>query len=127
MSDFLYQYLLLKRQSFLTLHNNHLISKFDEDKGRWGDGQVDNSFCIYGDTVFDLLLANVKPVMEKQTKVKLIETYSYARVYHKGNELKKHRDRASCKISATMNLGGSMENIFRIKKQKNKRVFIKSW
>ena len=63
MSDFLYQYLLLKRQSFLTLHNNHLISKFDEDKGRWGDGQVDNSFCIYGDTVFDLLLANVKPVM----------------------------------------------------------------
>ena len=32
MSDFLYQYLLLKRQSFLTLHNNHLISKFDERK-----------------------------------------------------------------------------------------------
>jgi len=124
MSDFLYQYLLLKRQSFLTLHNNHLISKFDEDKGRWGDGQVDNSFCIYGDTVFDLLLANVKPVMEKQTKVKLIETYSYARVYHKGNELKKHRDRASCKISATMNLGGDPWKIYLELKNKKTKGFL---
>lgn len=112
MADFLYQYLLLKRQGFLTLYNNHLISRFDEDRGKWGDGQVDNSFCIYGDSMFDLLLVKIKPVMEKQTGVKLIETYSYARVYQTGEDLKKHRDRASCKISSTMNLGGDPWKIY---------------
>lgn len=62
--------------------------------------------------------------MEKQTKVKLIETYSYARVYHKGNELKKHRDRASCKISATMNLGGDPWKIYLELKNKKTKGFL---
>lgn len=120
MSNFLYEYLLLKRQVFITLSNNKLISNFDHDQGMWGDGQVDNSFCIYGDPAFDLLLVKIKQVMEKETKLKLIETYSYARAYHKGNELKKHIDRFSCKISATMNLGGDPWKIFL--ELKNKKV-----
>ena len=123
MSDFLYQYLLLKRQSFITLNNNKLISRFNEDFGCWGDGQVDNSFCLYGDAVFDLLLTKVKPVMERETKCKLIETYSYARVYHKGNELKKHKDRESCKISTTMNLGGDPWEIHLELKNKKTKSF----
>lgn len=123
MADFLYQYLLLKRQGFITLHNNHLISRFDEDRGVWGDGQVDNSFCLYGDSMFDLLLVKIKPVMEKYTETKLVETYSYARVYHKGNELKKHTDRSSCKISTTMNLGGDSWKIYLELKNKKTKSF----
>tara|TARA_R110000822_G_scaffold279829_1_gene401535 strand:- start:290 stop:658 length:369 start_codon:yes stop_codon:yes gene_type:complete len=46
--------------------------------------------------------------MEKNTNLKLIETYSYARLYKKGDILEEHKDRISCAISATMNLGGDV-------------------
>jgi len=36
----------------------------------------------------------------------LYPAYTYARVYKKGDELKRHKDRFSCEISTTMNLGG---------------------
>ena len=55
----------------------------------------------------ETLLQKVKPIMEKEAGVKLIETYSYARIYKKGDELKRHKDRPSCEISTTMNLGGN--------------------
>ena len=54
----------------------------------------------------ETLLQEVKPVMEKQTKLKLSETYSYARIYKKGDILARHKDRYSCEISTTLNLGG---------------------
>ena len=44
--------------------------------------------------------------MEKQTGMSLIPTYSYARIYKKGDVLHRHKDRFSCEISTTMNLGG---------------------
>ena len=108
MALYLYDYLLLKRQSFRTLFNKKLISSKNYDWGQWGDEQVPNSYSVYGDLALDLLLSKVKPFMEKKTGVKLIETYSYARVYKKGDILKKHKDRISCQISATMNLGGDL-------------------
>ena len=51
---------------------------------------------------------NVKcqPEMEKVTGLKLYPAYTYARIYKKGDELKRHKDRFSCEISTTMNLGG---------------------
>tara|TARA_R110000822_G_scaffold95586_1_gene218370 strand:- start:86 stop:499 length:414 start_codon:yes stop_codon:yes gene_type:complete len=60
----------------------------------------------------ETLLQKVKPIMEKQSGVKLTETYSYARIYKKGDELKRHKDRYSCEISTTMNLGGDNWSIF---------------
>ena len=47
-----------------------------------------------------------QPQMEKITELKLYPAYSYARIYKKGDELKRHKDRFSCEISTTMNLGG---------------------
>ena len=44
--------------------------------------------------------------MEKKIKEKITPTYSYARVYEKGAILKRHKDRPSCEISTTLNLGG---------------------
>ena len=48
----------------------------------------------------------------KESGLKLTETYSYARIYKKGDELKRHKDRYSCEISTTMNLGGDDWPIF---------------
>jgi hypothetical protein len=50
--------------------------------------------------------------MEKQTGLKLIPTYAYARIYKKGDILERHKDRFSCEISTTLNLGGDEWPIF---------------
>ena len=57
-------------------------------------------------------MLKVQPIMEKETKLKLYPAYSYARVYKKGDELKRHKDRFSCEISTTMNLGGDSWPIY---------------
>ena len=44
--------------------------------------------------------------MEKTTSLKLYPAYTYGRIYKKGDILKRHKDRFSCEISTTMNLGG---------------------
>ena len=38
--------------------------------------------------------------------LKLIPAYTFARIYKKGDVLERHKDRFSCEISTTMNLGG---------------------
>ena len=88
------------------------ISQFTEYFGVWNDTQVPETYSHYSDIVMETLLQKVKPIMEKKSGVKLIETYSYARIYKKGDELKRHKDRYSCEISTTMNLGGDEWSIY---------------
>jgi hypothetical protein len=54
----------------------------------------------------ETLMLKCQPEMEKVTGLKLYPAYTYARIYKKGDELKRHKDRFSCEISTTMNLGG---------------------
>lgn len=60
---------------------------------------------IYGDPLIDTLSILKKPLMEKETGKKLKESYSYWRMYVHGSELHKHKDRPSCEISVTLNIG----------------------
>jgi hypothetical protein len=107
-----YNYLLVKRQVHKTLLNRRDISPFDQSLGTFNDAQVPGSWSCYGDILMETLLMKLKPILEKHTKKTLIETYSYCRVYVTGNELKRHIDRPSCEISATLNLGGDMWPIY---------------
>ena len=66
----------------------------------------------------ETLLLAVQPKMEKLTGLKLNPTYSYARIYKMGDILKRHKDRFSCEISTTMNLGGDPWPIY-IEAKKN--------
>ena len=50
--------------------------------------------------------------MQQETGLQLVPTYSYARTYKKGDILKRHKDRPSCEISTTINLGGDPWPIF---------------
>ena len=45
------------------------------------------------------------PQAEDITQLKLFPTYSYFRVYHRGDVLAKHTDRESCEISLSLCLG----------------------
>ena len=105
-ADFVYRYFLLKRQVARTLFDQRYISPMTEYWGVWNDQQIPETYSHYGDVAMETLLTQVKPIMEKETKLKLIETYAYARIYKKGDILHRHKDRFSCEISTTLNLGG---------------------
>ena len=112
LAEFCYQYFLNKRKVARHLFDTHYISQFTEYFGVWNDTQIPETYSHYSDIVMETLLQKVKPIMEKESDTKLIETYSYARIYKKGDELKRHKDRYSCEISTTMNLGGDNWSIF---------------
>tara|TARA_Y100000385_G_scaffold138231_1_gene143600 strand:- start:220 stop:861 length:642 start_codon:yes stop_codon:yes gene_type:complete len=105
-ADFVYKYFLNKREVAKFLFDQKFISPFTEYYGVWTDEQVPNTYSHYGDIAMETLLQEVKPIMEKHTKLKLLETYSYARIYKPGDVLARHKDRYSCEISTTLNLGG---------------------
>ena len=106
LAEFCFHYFLMKRKVADTLLTHHHISAFNQDWGTFKDKQVPGPYSHYGDMVMETLLVKVKPAMEELTGLDLLETYSFARFYEKGNVLKRHKDRKSCQISTTLNLGG---------------------
>ena len=106
LADFVYKYFQNKRNVARVLFDSRYISPFTEYWGIWADHQAPNTYSHYADIAMETLLTEVKPVMEKHTGLKLSETYSYARIYKTGDVLHRHKDRFSCEISTTLNLGG---------------------
>jgi len=111
LANFMFNYFLLKRDAVKFLYENNLQSE-NEMFGTWKDPQVPNVYSHYADFAMETLLIKVMPVMVKETELNLIPTYSYARVYEQGSILKRHKDRPSCEISTTLNLGGDPWPIF---------------
>ena len=105
-AEFCYNYFLLKRTVARSLFDARYISQFTEEWGTWTDAQVPNTYSHYSDVAMETLLMRTLPIMEKKTGLKLNPTYSYARIYKKGDILHRHKDRFSCEISTTLNLGG---------------------
>lgn len=96
LSKYLFDYLCLTTRA----------SQFNN--GSSGDEQVPDSIsAAHGDPAFEALILNIHHRMEECTGLELIPTYSYRRLYKKGNVLLKHKDRPSCEISATIKLSDS--------------------
>ena len=111
LANFCYNYFLLKRDAVSFLYKNNITAQ-SGILGTWEDVQVPGSYSIYADFVMETLLMKVLPVMKEKTGMDLVPTYSYARVYQTGAELKRQKDRPSCEISTTLNLGGDRWPIF---------------
>jgi len=110
--EFIFIYFLNKREVARKLFDSKYISPVNKDWGIFTDEQMPGTYSHFGDVVMETLLAKVKPVLEQNMGLKLNETYSYARIYKKGDILHRHKDRYSCEHSATMNLGGDEWPIF---------------
>ena len=111
LANFIFNYFLLKRDAVKFMYDNNVV--YDTGMlGTWTDQQVPNTYSHYADMVMETLMMKVLPRMEKETGLQLIPTYSYARIYKKGDILKRHKDRPSCEISTTLNLGGAPWPIF---------------
>jgi hypothetical protein len=91
---------------------------YDTDwDGGWGDAQIPNSYWCYSDPFMESLLSLSCSPISQYVGLDLFPTYSYWRFYQNGDELKRHRDRDSCEISATVCLGYDVSNV---DKEKNK-------
>jgi hypothetical protein len=111
LANFIFNYFLLKRDAVHYMYKNNIT--YDTGMlGTWSDRQVMNTYSHYADPVMETLLMKMLPVMKKETGLDLIPTYSYSRIYKNGDILKRHKDRPSCEISTTLNLGGEPWPIF---------------
>ena len=108
LATFVANYFCMKKQVYDTCRQKRYFSPFEDMFGHYEKEheQIPDSYCHYGDTAMETLMLKCQPQMEKATGLKLYPAYTYARIYKKGDELKRHKDRFSCEISTTMNLGG---------------------
>lgn len=102
------KYLIIRNfldSDLIDLLQDYFFIRVKSGQGDRNDHQAPGSYSFYSDPLMESILDRSCEELFKKTKVNLLPTYSYTRVYVKGNELKIHRDRPSCEISATLSLG----------------------
>lgn len=73
-----------------------------ENKNKFEDDQVKNSFTWYSPLCCEALLVSLQKDYEEILDKSLYPCYSYMRIMYGGAEMKKHKDRESCQYSATI-------------------------
>jgi len=108
LAAFVANYFLMQKQVYNTCKAARYFSPFENILGHYEnkDEQIPDTYSQYGNIAMETLMLKCQPEMEKVTGLKLYPAYTYARIYKKGDILKRHKDRFSCEISTTMNLGG---------------------
>ena len=126
LATFIANYFCMQKQVYDTCKAARYFSPFENILGQYEepDGQIPNTYSQYGNIAMETLMLKCQPEMEKATGLKLYPAYTYARIYKKGDELKRHKDRFSCEISTTMNLGGDDWPIYL---SPNENVGIPDW
>jgi hypothetical protein len=108
LASFIANYFSMQKQVLDTCRAQKYFSPFETILGEYepANGQIPHTYSHYADIAMETLMLKCQPKMEKVTGLKLYPAYTFARIYKKGDELKRHKDRFSCEISTTMNLGG---------------------
>ena len=112
LANFIFNYMMLQRDAvdFMMKHNK--VNPANPFMGTRQDPQIPGAYSKYADWVMETLLMYMIPIMKTKTGMELLPTYSYTRLYEKGNILRRHKDRPSCEISTTLHLGGDEWPIF---------------
>jgi hypothetical protein len=93
----------------LNFFYGHALALANSGSATSGDAQLADAPVAYCDPHLDTLLESVRGKVEQATGFELWPTFSYLRVYKQGHVLKAHRDRPSCEISMSLNLGMSAD------------------
>jgi hypothetical protein len=92
-------------EDFVEFINQYFFTRINAGQAQLGDGQAPNSYIFYGDPLMDTILGESVEKLSEIAEYSLLPTYTYTRLYGKGDELLIHRDRPSCELSATLSLG----------------------
>jgi len=106
LANFIFNYMMLQRDAVDFMLKNNKVNPKNPFIGTREDQQIPGAYSKYADWVMETLLQYMRPIMKAKTGMDLIPTYSYTRLYEKGNILHRHKDRPSCEISTTLHLGG---------------------
>ena len=112
LANFIFTYMMLQRDAVDYMLKHNKVNPHNPLIGNREDIQVLGSYSKHGDWVMETLLMYMIPIMKAKTGMDLVPTYSYTRLYEKGNILRRHKDRPSCEISTTLHLGGDEWPIF---------------
>ena len=112
LADMAFTYLQISAEADHWMLENGVTHERNPLIGNFKDEQVPGSYAKYSDRLMETLLIKTIPVMKAKTGLDLVPTYSYTRLYRTGNILNRHKDRPSCEISTTLNLGGDLWPIF---------------
>jgi hypothetical protein len=97
--DFLTQEEIKLLTDYCRIRHRLNFNSFDYQQNDNGDTY------FYGDPLMESLMINKLQLMQKETGLELLCTYAFWRMYTNNSDLKKHKDRESCEISATVMLG----------------------
>jgi hypothetical protein len=86
------------------MENKVRLNQWDKREGSFTYEEAPSELSFYADPLVETLLKNSVEAMEQVTGLELYPTYSFSRVYVKGDELTPHVDRPSCEISATIHV-----------------------
>ena len=112
LANFIFNYMMLQRDAVDLMVKNNKVNLANPFIGSRTDAQIPGAYSKYADWVMETLLQYMRPIMKAKTGMDLVPTYSYTRLYEKGNILRRHKDRPSCEISTTVHLGGDEWPIF---------------
>ena len=112
LANFIFNYMMLQRDAVDFMIKQNKVNSANPFIGNRKDHQVPGAYSKYADWVMETLLMYMIPIMKTKTGLELIPTYSYTRLYEKGNILERHKDRPSCEVSTTLHLGGDPWPIF---------------
>jgi len=76
--------------------------------------QVVGATSFYQNPMCEAILLQMRRTIEDATGLRLVPTYAFARVYRWGDDLKKHKDRPACEISATLTLNFKSKELWPI-------------
>jgi len=104
--------MMLQRDAVDFMMKNNKVNPANPFMGNRVDQQIPGTYSKYADWAMETLLMFMIPIMKAKTGLELVPTYSYTRLYEKGDILKRHKDRPSCEVSTTLHLGGDPWPIF---------------
>lgn len=93
------------KPDFVSFINQYFFTRINAGQAVLGDIQAPNSYSLYGDPLMDTILGESVKELSQIAGYNLLPTYTYTRLYGKGDELKIHKDRPSCELSGTLSLG----------------------
>ena len=111
MAEYLYAYAHLRSKRASTMVQRKWPNYSESSDGGFTQPQCPGVYSCYGDPAMETLLAQGLKQMQTITKLNLIPTYAYWRLYREGDVLRRHKDRASCEVSTTLFLGHNIDNL----------------
>ena len=109
-----------ERAEYLTKYMFDMV----EQQKTENDDQCPLSDGIYSPPELDRLLEELTTGISQAVGRRLLPTYTYARVYRPGEVLKKHKDRPSCEVSATLTLGYDAKKVWPILFDEEKEISV---